>query len=110
MAAATGHVAGHEAGAIEFTGHKVIGLPQKNGKLDAATVEDCCKTFYADSQRTTTWSSPAWCISPTPPEYGTLYSKAELEALSAVCHTYHMPLFVDGARLGYGAGEPKAPM
>ena len=49
VAAATGHVAGHEAGAIEFTGHKVIGLPQKNGKLDAATVEDFCKTFYADS-------------------------------------------------------------
>ena len=49
IAAATGHVAGHEAGAIEFTGHKVIGLPQKNGKLDAATVEDFCKTFYADS-------------------------------------------------------------
>ena len=49
LAAATGHVAGHEAGAIEFTGHKVIGLPQKNGKLDAATVEDFCKTFYADS-------------------------------------------------------------
>ena len=49
IAAATGHVAGHEAGAIEFTGHKVIGLPQKNGKLDAATVEDFCKTFYADA-------------------------------------------------------------
>ena len=49
LAATTGHVAAHEAGAIEFTGHKVIGLPQKNGKLDAATVEDFCKTFYADS-------------------------------------------------------------
>ena len=49
IAAATGHVAGHEAGAIEFTGHKVIGLPQKNGKLDAATVEDFCKTFYAET-------------------------------------------------------------
>ena len=80
LAASTGHVAAHEAGAIEFTGHKVIGLPHINGKLDAGTVEDWCRTFYA----------------------GTLYTKAELEALSAVCHKYHMPLFMDGARLGYG--------
>ena len=48
LAASTGHVAAHEAGAIEFTGHKVIGLPHTNGKLDAGTVEDWCRTFYAD--------------------------------------------------------------
>ena len=101
IAAATGHVAGHEAGAIEFTGHKVIGLPQKNGKLDAATVEDFCKTFYADSNHDH-MVFPGMVYISHPTEYGTLYSKAELEALSAVCHTYHMPLFVDGARLGYG--------
>ena len=100
VAAATGHVAGHEAGAIEFTGHKVIGLPQKNGKLDAATVEDFCKTFYADSNHDH-MVFPGMVYISHPTEYGTLYSKAELEALSAVCHTYHMPLFVDGARLGY---------
>ena len=100
IAAATGHVAGHEAGAIEFTGHKVIGLPQKNGKLDAATVEDFCKTFYADSNHDH-MVFPGMVYISHPTEYGTLYSKAELEALSAVCHTYHMPLFVDGARLGY---------
>ena len=99
-AAATGHVAGHEAGAIEFTGHKVIGLPQKNGKLDAATVEDFCKTFYADSNHDH-MVFPGMVYISHPTEYGTLYSKAELEALSAVCHTYHMPLFMDGARLGY---------
>lgn len=100
VAAATGHVAGHEAGAIEFTGHKVIGLPQKNGKLDAATVEDFCKTFYADSNHDH-MVFPGMVYISHPTEYGTLYSKAEFEALSAVCHTYHMPLFVDGARLGY---------
>ena len=93
-------MAGHEAGAIEFTGHKVIGLPQKNGKLDAATVEDFCKTFYADSNHDH-MVFPGMVYISHPTEYGTLYSKAELEALSAVCHTYHMPLFVDGARLGY---------
>ena len=100
LAASTGHVAAHEAGAIEFTGHKVIGLPQKNGKLDAATVEDFCKTFYADSNHDH-MVFPGMVYISHPSEYGTLYSKAELEALSAVCHTYHMPLFVDGARLGY---------
>ena len=66
VAAATGHVAGHEAGAIEFTGHKVIGLPQKNGKLDAATVRISARPS-TPTRTTTTWSSPAWCISPTPP-------------------------------------------
>ena len=101
VAAATGHVAGHEAGAIEYTGHKVIGLPQKNGKLDAATVEDFCKTFYADANHDH-MVFPGMVYISHPTEYGTLYTKAELEALSAVCHTYQMPLFVDGARLGYG--------
>ena len=101
VAAATGHVAAHEAGAIEYTGHKVIGLPQKNGKLDAATVEDFCKTFYADDNHDH-MVFPGMVYISHPTEYGTLYTKAELEALSAVCHAYKMPLFVDGARLGYG--------
>ena len=101
VAAATGHVAAHEAGAIEYTGHKVIGLPQKNGKLDAATVEDFCKTFYADDNHDH-MVFPGMVYISHPTEYGTLYTKAELEALSTVCHTYKMPLFVDGARLGYG--------
>ena len=83
-------MAGHEAGAIEFTGHKVIGLPQKNGKLDAATVEDFCKTFYADSNHDH-MVFPGMVYISHPTEYGTLYSKAELEALSAVCHTYTCP-------------------
>ena len=101
LAASTGHVAAHEAGAIEFTGHKVIGLPHTNGKLDAGTVEDWCRTFYADGNMDHL-VFPGMVYISHPSEYGTLYTKAELEALSAVCHTYHMPLFMDGARLGYG--------
>ena len=101
IAAATGHVAGHEAGAIEFTGHKVIGLPQKNDKLDAATVEDFCKTFYADANHDH-MVFPGMVYISHPTEYGTLYTKAQLEAIADVCHEYHMPLFIDGARLGYG--------
>ena len=101
IAAATGHVAGHEAGAIEFTGHKVIGLPQKNGKLDAATVEDFCKTFYADSNHDH-MVFPGMVYISHPTEGGTLYSKAELTALYDTCRKYGLPLFIDGARLGYG--------
>ena len=101
VAAATGHVAGHEAGAIEFTGHKVIGLPQKNGKLDAATVEDFCKTFYADSNHDH-MVFPGMVYISHPTEYGTVYSLAELEALAQVCRDFDMRLFMDGARLGYG--------
>ena len=101
IAAATGHVAGHEAGAIEFTGHKVIGLPQKNGKLDAATVEDFCKTFYADSNHDH-MVFPGMVYISHPTEGGTLYTKAELTALYDTCRRYGLPLFIDGARLGYG--------
>ena len=101
VAAATGHVNGHEAGAIEFTGHKVMGLPHKNGKLDAATVRNFCATFYADSNHDH-MVFPGMVYVSHPTEYGTLYTKAELEALHAVCQEYKMPLFVDGARLGYG--------
>ena len=98
---AAGHVNGHEAGAIEFTGHKVMGLPHKNGKLDAATVRNFCATFYADDNHDH-MVFPGMVYLSHPTEYGTLYTKAELEALHAVCQEYKMPLFVDGARLGYG--------
>ena len=101
ISAVSGHINCHEAGAIEFTGHKVIGLPQKNGKLDAADVEDFCKTFYADANHDH-MVFPGMVYISHPTEYGTLYTKAELEALHAVCQEYKMPLFLDGARLGYG--------
>lgn len=101
VAASTGHVNGHEAGAIEYTGHKVLGLPHKNGKLDAADVRDFCATFYADGNHDH-MVFPGMVYISHPTEYGTLYTKAELQALHDVCQMYHMPLFVDGARLGYG--------
>ena len=101
VAAATGHVAGHEAGAIEYTGHKVITLPQHNGKLDAAELRALVSTFYADDNHDH-MVFPGMVYISHPTEYGTLYTKAELQALHDVCQTYHMPLFVDGARLGYG--------
>ena len=101
ISAVTGHVNAHEAGAIEFTGHKVLALPATDGKLDAATVADYIRNFYADP----TWPhmvKPGMVYISHPTEYGTLYTAAELQALKAVCDEYAIPLFVDGARLGYG--------
>lgn len=101
IAAHTGHVAGHEAGAIEYTGHKVLTLPHQSGKLDAQSVREFVSTFYADGNHDH-MVFPGMVYISHPTEYGTLYTKAELEALHAVCQDYQMPLFLDGARLGYG--------
>lgn len=107
IAAQTGHIAAHEAGAIEFCGHKVITLPEHNGKLNAVDVENYLETFYADES----WEHmviPGAVYISHPTEWGTLYSKQELKKLSEVCHKYDIPLFLDGARLGYGLTSDNA--
>ena len=109
IAAATGHIGVHEAGAIEFTGHKVIALPGENGKLSAGTVRDYCRAFYADETHDH-MPFPGMVYLSQPTELGTLYAKAELEALHAVCGEYGMRLFIDGARLGYGLMSPECDM
>ena len=101
IAAATGHVALHEAGAIEASGHKVLTLPQTGGKLSAEDVERCLHDFYADEVHDH-MVFPGMVYLSWPTEYGTLYSKEELTAISAVCRRYSIPLYLDGARLGYG--------
>lgn len=101
IAAQTGHIAAHEAGAVEFCGHKVITLPQHNGKLSAADVQEYLETFYADES----WEHmviPGAVYISHPTEWGTLYTKEELKNLSDICRKYNIPLFLDGARLGYG--------
>ena len=100
LSADSGHINCHEAGAIESTGHKVITLPAAEGKITAQQVQDYVE-WHRNDESTEHIVQPGMVYISHPTEYGTLYSKAELEALSAVCHTYHMPLFVDGARLGY---------
>lgn len=109
IAADTGHINVHEAGAVEFTGHKVIALPQKGGKLSADTVRDYCAAFYANETRDH-MPFPGMVYISQPTELGTLYSKAELEALHTVCGEYGLRLFVDGARLGYGLMSPDCDM
>ncbi|WP_270972557.1 threonine aldolase family protein [Streptococcus agalactiae] len=101
IAAETGHVSSHEAGAIEFSGHKVLTLPSHNGKLLASEVATYIETFYADGNYQH-MVFPGMVYISHPTEYGTLYSKAELEELSKICKHYQIPLFIDGASLGYG--------
>lgn len=101
VAADTGHVSTHEAGAIEYTGHEVLTLPQKDGKIEAAALQKYLEDYYADGNHEH-MVFPGMVYISHPTEYGTLYTRKELEALSEVCHRYQIPLYLDGARLGYG--------
>lgn len=101
IAADSGHVSVHESGAIEYAGHKVLEIPGKNGKLEAEAVRQLLKKFYSDvTHDHMVFPGMVYISHPTEP--GTLYSKAELEELSDLCHEYDIPLYLDGARLGYG--------
>ena len=105
IAAETGHIAVHEAGAIEWGGHKVLTLPQWDGKITAEAVRGCLEAYRADENRDHT-VMPGMVYLSQPTEYGTLYSLAELEAISAVCREGGIPLYVDGARLAYALACP----
>ena len=101
VAAHTGHIGVHEAGAVEYTGHKVLTLPQHDGRIDADELKRYLDSFFADANRDH-MVFPGMVYISFPTEYGTLYSRAQLEALYAVCRSFDLPLFIDGARLGYG--------
>lgn len=105
IAASTGHIGVHEAGAIEFTGHKVLPLPHTQGKIEAPVLENYLKDFFNDeSYEHMVFPGMVYISHPT--EYGTLYSLDELKDLHRVCSQYQLPLFMDGARLGYGLACP----
>ena len=101
IAAETGHVSVHEAGAIEYSGHKVLELPSHNGKISSAELRQYLIDYYADSSYEH-MVFPGMVYISFPTEYGTLYSKKELTDVSEICREYKIPLFIDGARLGYG--------
>ena len=105
VAAETGHVNVHEAGAIEFTGHKVLTIPSHQGKILARELEAYLAGFYADSDHEH-MVFPGMVYISHPTELGTLYSLAELEDIHQVTDKYEIPLFLDGARLGYGLMSP----
>ena len=101
LAADSGHINVHESGAIEATGHKILTLPSYEGKVKAEDVRGFISNFYSDD----TYEhmvAPGLLYISFPTEYGTLYTLSELEDLSGACHDAGIPLFVDGARLGYG--------
>lgn len=101
VAADTGHVSVHEAGAIEYTGHKVLTVPNHRGKIDGEELREYLNTFYSDGNHEH-MVFPGMVYISHPTEYGTLYSKNELEVIANVCKEYQIPLYLDGARLGYG--------
>ena len=101
VAAKTGHVATHEAGAIEYTGHKVLEIPGYEGKMKAEDLDRYVSDFFNDENHEH-MVFPGMVYISFPTEYGTIYSKKELTEISNVCQKFNLPLFIDGARLGYG--------
>lgn len=101
VSVASGHIGTHEAGAIEFTGHKVLNLPEHLGKMDAGELRAYLETFYGDGNHEH-MVFPGMVYITHPTEYGTIYTKEELTAVSDVCREYGLPLYLDGARMGYG--------
>lgn len=101
LTARTGHIHAHEAGALEYAGIKALELPSYDGKINCSDLSAFLTAFYSDANREHMVFPGAVYIS-HPSEYGTLYTKDELQSISALCRSYGIRLFLDGARLGYG--------
>lgn len=101
ITADSGHIHTLETGAIESIGHKLLLLPNKEGKITATQVQELCESYWKNGAKMHQ-VQPGMVYLSNPTETGTLYSKAELTTLSEVCKKYEMKLFIDGARLGYG--------
>ena len=101
LCAHTGHINVHETGAVEATGHKVLGLPSDDGKITAKQVCDAALA-HLSSDCAEHIVQPKMVYISNPTELGTIYSLRELTELSNVCREFGYYLFMDGARLGYG--------
>lgn len=107
LTAVSGHINVHETGAIESTGHKVLSIATPDGKLTATQIEDAVLAHqHEDGPEHMVQPGMVYISFPT--EVGTVYTLEELESISAVCRKYALPLFVDGARLGYGLCSPES--
>ncbi|WHY69383.1 low specificity L-threonine aldolase [Neobacillus sp. SuZ13] len=95
MAASTGHILGHETGAIEATGHKILSIEAKNGKLTPEHVQ-----AVLDGHSDEHMVKPKLVYISNSTEIGSIYSRSELEQLSDFCKNNHLILYMDGARLG----------
>ena len=105
IAAETGHISVHEAGAIEAGGHKVLALPHRSGKISAEDVEKYLEDYYSDESHEH-MVMPGMVYLSHPTEYGTLYTGEELLALRKTCDKYRISLYIDGARLAYALSSP----
>lgn len=95
VAASTGHILVHETGSVEATGHKVLSIPVKDGKLNPGLIKEVLN-FHTDEHMV----KPRLVYISNPTEIGSIYNKAELEQLSSFCRENKLLLFMDGARLG----------
>ena len=105
LSAEQGHINCHETGAIEATGHKVIALPSSTGRLSAMQIRQYCAAHWSDATHEHI-AQPGMVYLSHPAENGTLYTLQELTEIRAACDEWNLPLFVDGARLGYGLAAP----
>lgn len=105
VSAETGHIGVHEAGAVEYTGHKVLTIPSHHGKVDLKELRDYLEAATTDPNYEH-MVFPGMVYISFPTEYGTIYSKAELEEIHGIAAHYGLPLMIDGARLGYGLASP----
>lgn len=101
LCATTGHINVHETGAIEHGGHKVLALEAADGLLSAALIREAVEAHYAEDGPEHT-VQPGMVYISFSSEVGTVYSLSQLRDISAVCREYGLPLFIDGARMGYG--------
>ena len=106
LAPESGHINTHEAGAIEFGGHKVLTLRQKNGKITAEQIREALDAYNNDANHDH-MVMPGMVYISQPTEYGTIYSLDELRNISKVCRENRIPLYVDGARLAYALACPE---
>lgn len=107
VAATTGHVSAHEAGAIEYSGHKVLTIPGHMGKIDAVELKNFIEGFYRDGNHEH-MVFPGMVYISQPTEYGSIYSLSEMIEISHICNEFDIPLFIDGARLAYGLMSEEA--
>lgn len=101
LCADTGHINVHETGAIESMGHKVLPIHSDDGKITAADITDAYNAHFSDPTAEH-MVQPGMVYISHPTETGTIYTKSELAEISSVCRKFGLPLFLDGARLGYG--------
>ena len=101
LTADTGHINCHETGAVEATGHKVLALPGRNGKIRAEQVREAVRSHREDPSFEHI-VKPGMVYISNPTEIGTIYHKGSLGKLYEACKECGLYLYIDGARLGYG--------